>query len=94
MHKNAIKEVRGVNFYGIWVKNTVIFPRFWTFSLVIFVIFWLNTRDFQEKSFGNTDKNYLRVQKGSMNNVIDSSTITTSNLNILHGLTLTDPMIT
>ena len=32
----------------------MIFPRFWTFSLVIFVIFWLNTRDFQEKSFGNT----------------------------------------
>ena len=67
MHKNAIKKVRGVNFYGIWVKNTVIFPRFWTFSLVIFVIFWLNTRDFQEKSFGNTEikppsNNILRLR--------------------------------
>ena len=65
MHKNAIKKVRGVNFYGIWVKNTVIFPRFWTFSLVIFVIFWLNTRDFQEKSFGNTAGNSKVKTKSS-----------------------------
>ena len=32
----------------------MIFPRFWAFLLVIFVIFWLNSRDFQEKCSGNT----------------------------------------
>ena len=54
MLKNAIKKVGRVIFLDILVKKLVIFPRFWAFWLVIFVIFQPKSRDFQEKSFGNT----------------------------------------
>ena len=55
MHKNAIKNERGVNFSEILPQKLVIFPLFWAFSIVIFITFWLKTRNFQEKFSGNTD---------------------------------------
>ena len=54
MHKNGIKRSEGSIFLGILVEKFVIFPRFWAFWLVIFVTFYPKSRDFQEKSFGNT----------------------------------------
>ena len=58
MHKNGIKRSEGSIFLGILVEKFVIFPRFWAFWLVIFVTFYPKSRDFQEKSFGNTDQGY------------------------------------
>ena len=49
----------GVKFSENWVQKLGIFPRFWAFLLVIFVIFWLNIRDFQEKSSGKTDSSKI-----------------------------------
>ena len=62
MHKNAIKNERGVNFSEILPQKLVIFPLFWAFLLVIFVTFWLKTRNFQEKFSGNTEA-YRRLTK-------------------------------
>ena len=56
MHKNAIKNERGVNFLEILPQKLVIFQLFWAFLLVIFVTFWLRTRNFQQKSSGNTGR--------------------------------------
>ena len=53
MHKNAIKNERGVNFSEILPQKLVIFPLFWAFLLISFVTFWLRTRNFQEKFSGN-----------------------------------------
>ena len=54
MHKNAIKNVRGVKYLEILAKNSVFFPCFGAFYLVLFVFFWSDIRVFQEKSSGNT----------------------------------------
>ena len=53
MHKNAIKNERGVNFSEILPQKLVIFPLFWAFLLISFVTFWLRTLNFQEKFYGN-----------------------------------------
>ena len=55
MHKNAIKNVRGVKYLEILAKNSVFFPCFGAFYLVLFVFFWSDIRVFQEKSSGNTE---------------------------------------
>ena len=41
---------------NIFTLKTGILLLFWAFFLVIFVSFWLKTRNFQQKSSGNTAK--------------------------------------
>ena len=55
MHKNAIKNVGRVKILVFSLKNLVFSPLFWAFLLVTFVTFWLKTRNFQQKTSGNTE---------------------------------------